>query len=121
MTKKMSSMGRFIRTSILFGLSSDVSLGLVTGATMANFTGLAAARHTLLRNSGWDVEENGLFGAPPITVVTSVESHATLFAALQMLGLGRARVTRITADDQGRMRPDSLRCQDAEIERRGQP
>jgi glutamate/tyrosine decarboxylase-like PLP-dependent enzyme len=92
----------------LFGLAPDVSLGLVTGATMANFTGVAAARHALLRKVGWDVEEDGLFGAPPITVVTSDESHATLFAALQMLGLGRSRVTRVATDAQGRMRADEL-------------
>ena len=93
----------------LLGLSPDVSLGIVTGATMANFTCLATARHTLLRNAGWDAEQNGLFGAPPITVITNDESHATLFASLQMLGLGRARVTRIAADEQGRMRSDKLR------------
>lgn len=94
----------------LLGLSPDVSLGIVTGATMANFTCLATARHALLRNAGWDAEQNGLFGAPPIMVITSDESHATLFASLQMLGLGRARVTRIAADNQGRMQADKLRA-----------
>lgn len=94
----------------LLGLAPDVSLGIVTGATMANFTCLATARHFLLRNAGWDIEQNGLFGAPPIMVVTSDESHATLFASLQMLGLGRARVTRIAVDDQGRMQSDKLRA-----------
>ena len=93
----------------LFGLSPDVSLGLVTGATMANFTALAAGRHAMLERAGWDVEEQGLFGAPPLTVVTSDESHATIFAALQMLGLGRSRVTRVATDAQGRMRADGLR------------
>ncbi len=92
----------------LLGLSPDVSLGIVTGATMANFTSLAAARHAMLRKAGWDVEEQGLFGAPPLTVLTSDESHATVFAALQMLGLGRSRVTRVATDAQGRMRPDRL-------------
>jgi glutamate/tyrosine decarboxylase-like PLP-dependent enzyme len=82
----------------LFGLPPEMSLGLTTGATMANFTALAAARHALLRNQGWDVEEQGLFGAPPIAVVTSEESHITIFAALQMLGLGRGRVVRMRAD-----------------------
>lgn len=99
----------------LLGLSPDVSLGIVTGATMANFTGLAAARHALLRNAGWDVEQNGLFGAPPITVIVSDESHATLFAALQMLGMGRARVTRIAADGQGRMNAEQLRATVARV------
>jgi len=94
----------------LLGLPPDVSMGIVTGATMANFTCLATARHALLRNAGWDVEQNGLFGAPPITVITSDESHATLFASLQMLGLGRSRITRIAADGQGRMQSDKLRA-----------
>jgi glutamate/tyrosine decarboxylase-like PLP-dependent enzyme len=93
----------------LLGLSPDVSVGLVTGATMANFTGIAAGRHMLLEQVGWDVEEQGLFGAPPIAVVTSDESHATIFAALQMLGLGRSRVGRVATDAQGRLRADELR------------
>jgi glutamate/tyrosine decarboxylase-like PLP-dependent enzyme len=100
----------------LFGLPKQMSLGFTTGATMSNFTALAAARHALLRNVGWDVEELGLFGAPAITVVTSDESHITIFAALQMLGLGRARVTRVSADDQGRMRADALRSTLAAID-----
>jgi glutamate/tyrosine decarboxylase-like PLP-dependent enzyme len=93
----------------LLGLSPSMSLGLVTGGTMANFTSLAAARHAVLRRAGWNVEEEGLFGAPPITVFTSDESHVSIFASLQMLGLGRSRVTRVETDEQGRMRPDALR------------
>src|ERR1043166_5044616 len=93
----------------LFGLSSESSVGFVTGGTMANFTGLAAGRHALLRAVGWDVEKQGLMGAPPITVVTSDESHMSIFAGLQMLGLGSERVVRVPADDQGRMRADELR------------
>jgi len=93
----------------LLGLPRDMSLGFVTGATMANFTSLAAARHALLKSAGWHVEEQGLFGAPPIPVITSEESHVTVFASLQMLGLGRERVIRIPTDGQGRMRPDELR------------
>jgi glutamate/tyrosine decarboxylase-like PLP-dependent enzyme len=92
----------------LLGLPSEMSAGFTTGATMANFTALAAARHAALRKFGWDVEEHGLFGAPPITVVTSDESHVSVFAALQMLGLGRGRVIRIATDGQGRMRADAL-------------
>jgi glutamate/tyrosine decarboxylase-like PLP-dependent enzyme len=92
----------------LFGLPSGVSVGFTTGATMASFTGLAAGRHALLRRAGWDVERQGLFAAPEIPVIVSDESHVTIFAALQMLGLGRDRVTRIPTDDQGRMRPDAL-------------
>jgi glutamate/tyrosine decarboxylase-like PLP-dependent enzyme len=92
----------------LFGLSPEMSLGFTTGATMANFTALAAARHALLRDAGWHVEAQGLFGAPALTVVTSAESHVSIFAALQMLGLGRERVLRVAADEQGRMRAAEL-------------
>jgi glutamate/tyrosine decarboxylase-like PLP-dependent enzyme len=92
----------------LLGLSPDMTMGIVTGATMANFTSLAAARHAVLRRSGWDVEEQGLFGAPEIHVLTSDESHVSVFASLQMLGLGRSRVTRIATDGQGRMRAIAL-------------
>jgi glutamate/tyrosine decarboxylase-like PLP-dependent enzyme len=82
--------------------------GFVTGATMANFTCLAAARHTLLQRKGWDVEAQGLFGAPPLNVVVGEEVHVTALKALAMLGLGRARVTRVPVDEQGRMRADSM-------------
>jgi glutamate/tyrosine decarboxylase-like PLP-dependent enzyme len=82
--------------------------GFVTGATMANFTALAAARHTLLKRAGWDVEEDGLFGAPPIAVVVGEEVHVSLLKALAMLGLGRSRVVRVPVDGQGRMRADAL-------------
>jgi glutamate/tyrosine decarboxylase-like PLP-dependent enzyme len=92
----------------LFGLPAGVSVGFATGATMATFTGLAAGRHALLARAGWDVERHGLFGAPEIPVVVSDESHVTVFAALQMLGLGRERVVRVATDDQGRMLPDAL-------------
>ena len=92
----------------LFGLPADVSVGYTTGATMATFTGLAAGRHALLGAQGWDVERQGLFGAPDLPVVVSDESHVTIFAALQMLGMGRDRVTRIPTDDQGRMRSGAL-------------
>jgi glutamate/tyrosine decarboxylase-like PLP-dependent enzyme len=80
----------------------------VTGATMANFTALAAARHTVLGKVGWNVERDGIFGAPPITVVVGEEVHPTLTKALGLLGLGRERVIRVPVDDQGRMRADSL-------------
>jgi len=82
--------------------------GFVSGATMANFGGLAAARHALLERLGWDVEAQGLFGAPPITVVVGEEVHVSLLKALSLLGLGRERVVRVPVDKQGRMRPDDL-------------
>jgi glutamate/tyrosine decarboxylase-like PLP-dependent enzyme len=76
---------------------------------MANFTALAAARDALLRALDWDVEERGLFEAPAINVVVGDEAHVTIFVSLQMLGMGRARVHRVPADGQGRMRADELR------------
>jgi glutamate/tyrosine decarboxylase-like PLP-dependent enzyme len=87
----------------LFGLPAGSGGAFVTGATVANFTGLAAARHAVLKKVGWNVEADGLFGAPPITVIVSEESHPTLFKSLGMLGLGRSRVIRIPVDNQGRM------------------
>ena len=73
----------------LIGLPAGMSVGFTTGATMANFTALAAARTSVLRAVGWDVEEDGLAGAPPIHIVVGDEAHATIQASLQMLGLGR--------------------------------
>lgn len=90
------------------GLPTTMSFGFVTGCQMANFTGLAAARHRVLRDAGWDVEANGLFGAPPIEVIVSEEAHYTILMALRLLGLGASRVRRITTDNQGRMRADEL-------------
>jgi glutamate/tyrosine decarboxylase-like PLP-dependent enzyme len=92
----------------LFGLPRECGGGFVTGATMANFTALAGARHTLLRRAGWNVEAEGLFGAPPITVVVGEEAHPTLFKSIGLLGLGRERVLRVPVDGQGRMRADKL-------------
>ena len=92
----------------LLGLPQDVGVGFVTGATMANFSGLAAARHALLAREGWDVEARGLFGAPPITSIVGEEVHVSVLKALSMLGLGRDRVVRVPVDGQGRMRPDKL-------------
>ncbi len=83
-------------------------MGLTSGATMANYTALAAARHRVLADVGWDVEAAGLFGAPEITVLVGDEAHVTILAALQMLGLGRDRVTRVPVDAEGRMRADAL-------------
>lgn len=92
----------------LLGLPPKSGAGFVTGATMANFSGLAAARHALLSREGWDVESQGLFGAPPISVIVGKEVHVSLLKALSMLGLGRDRVVRVPVDGQGRMRADAL-------------
>ena len=75
---------------------------------MANFTALAAARHRVLATAGWNVEVDGLFGAPPITVIVGDEVHVSLVKALGLLGLGRDRVQRVAVDGQGRMRVDRL-------------
>jgi glutamate/tyrosine decarboxylase-like PLP-dependent enzyme len=92
----------------LFDLPEGTGAGFVTGATVANFTALAAARNGVLNKVGWNVEAEGLFGAPPITVITGDEAHPTLLKSLGMLGLGRARIVRVPIDGQGRMRADSL-------------
>ena len=90
------------------GLPSTMSFGFVTGGHMANFTSLASARHSVLRKAGWDVEADGLLGAPSVEVCVSEESHYTIFLALRLLGLGANRVRKIPTDDQGRMRADLL-------------
>ncbi|GIK39142.1 MAG: aspartate aminotransferase family protein [Chloroflexota bacterium] len=92
----------------VLGLPPAAGAGFVTGATMANFTALAAARHALLERQGWDVEARGLFGAPPLTVVVGDEVHVSLLKALSLLGLGRERVSRVPVDGQGRIRADAL-------------
>lgn len=92
----------------LLGLPRDGGAGFVTGTTMANFSALAAARTALLKRSGWDVEEDGLFAAPPIRVVVSEEAHVSLLKSLALLGLGRSRVISVPTDSQGRMRTDAL-------------
>jgi len=94
----------------LLGFSPDAGIGFVTGATMANFTGLAAGRHEVLRRVGWDVEQDGLQGAPRLRVLAGAEAHATVFAALRLLGLGSRGVRLVEADGQGRMRADRLRA-----------
>ena len=87
----------------LLGLPAGASVGFVTGCGMANFTALAAARHHVLRREGWDVELDGLNGAPPINVVVGDEVHVTVLTALRMLGLGTRAIKRVPTDEQGRM------------------
>ncbi len=93
----------------LFDLPRESSVGFVTGCQMANFTGLAAARHGVLRRAGWNVEEDGLSGAPRINLVTSAESHVTIDVAMRYLGFGTRALLRVETDGQGRMRADRLR------------
>jgi glutamate/tyrosine decarboxylase-like PLP-dependent enzyme len=97
----------------LLGLPPGTGGAFVTGATMANFTALAAARHAVLARAGWDVEARGLFDAPPLTVVVGDEVHVSVLKALSLLGLGRERVVRVPVDGQGRMRADALPPLDA--------
>jgi glutamate/tyrosine decarboxylase-like PLP-dependent enzyme len=100
----------------LLGLPSETSVGFTTGATMAHFTALAAARHAVLRSAGWDVEEDGLIGAPAIHVVAGSDVHVSVLNALRMVGLGRRRTIRVATDDEGRMRPAELRRTLAELD-----
>jgi glutamate/tyrosine decarboxylase-like PLP-dependent enzyme len=96
-------------TAELLGLPDDVTFGFVTGCQLAHFTALAAARHGVLEKVGWNVEERGLVGAPPVHVVVGEERHTTIDRALRYLGLGTACVIPVSADGQGRMEPDALR------------
>ena len=98
----------------LLGLPEGIGGAVVTGATMANFSALAAARHALCARAGWDVEADGLSGAPPITVVVGEEVHASVLKALGLLGLGGKRVVRVPVDGQGRMRADAVPHLDAQ-------
>ncbi len=90
------------------GLPPDCAGGLVTCATMANFTALVTARQALLARAGWDAAADGMFGAPPIEVVVGAEVHASILKALSLAGFGRKRVTIVETDSQGRMRADKL-------------
>jgi glutamate/tyrosine decarboxylase-like PLP-dependent enzyme len=92
----------------LLGLPPDASVGMVTGATVANFVCLAAARSEVLRRVGWDVEADGLFGAPPVSVLIGADAHATVYSALKYLGLGARRVRVIATDDAGRIDADDF-------------
>src|SRR5438874_3129933 len=92
----------------LLGLPATASVAFVTGCHMANFTALAAARHELLRRAGWDVEADGLAGAPPLQIFVGDEVHVSVLGALRLLGIGTRHVVRVAADGQGRMRSDAL-------------
>jgi glutamate/tyrosine decarboxylase-like PLP-dependent enzyme len=109
-----SPVGAFLEEVSLGWLLDALALppgcggGFVTGATMANFAALGAARHAVLKGAGWDVEARGLFGAPEIQVVVSEEAHPAVTKSLGMLGMGRERVVRVPVDGQGRMRAECL-------------
>jgi glutamate/tyrosine decarboxylase-like PLP-dependent enzyme len=92
----------------LLGLPPDASFALVTGCQMAHVTSLAAARHRVLSDAGWDVEEDGLIGAPPVRVLAGDERHVTVDRALRLLGIGAAAIETVESDSRGAMRPDAL-------------
>ena len=92
----------------IFNLPTKCGGAFVTGATLANFSALAAARHVTLARAGWNVESDGLIGAPDIRVVVSAEAHPALIKSLGLLGLGRNRVIKVPVDGQGRMRVNGL-------------
>src|SRR5260370_40454360 len=92
----------------LLGLPRTASVGFVAGAQMANFTALAAARGEVLRRAGWDVEQDGLSGAPELSLIAGAEVHVTVARAVRFLGLGERKLVRVEVDAQGRMRPQAL-------------
>ena len=98
--------GRWLKE--LLSLPATSGVGFVTGATMGNFTGLATARHALLKQLGWNVEAQGLFNAPEIQVVVGEEVHVSILKALSLLGLGSERVKRLPVDNQGRIKVDTF-------------
>jgi glutamate/tyrosine decarboxylase-like PLP-dependent enzyme len=100
----------------LLGLPTTASVGFVTGAQMANVACLAAARHVLLAGAGWDVETDGLAGAPVPTVLVGEEAHATVIQALRLLGFGAGRAVRVRTDERGRIRPEHLRERLSEVD-----
>jgi glutamate/tyrosine decarboxylase-like PLP-dependent enzyme len=94
----------------LLGLPASAAAGFVTGGQQANVTCLAAARHEVLAGAGWNVETDGLLGAPPLRILAGAERHGTIDRAARFLGLGTALITPVDVDGQGRMRPDALRA-----------
>ena len=100
----------------IFDLPEDASFAITTGCQMAHVTALAAARHHVLMQRGWDVREGGLAGSPPITIVVGALRHVTVDRALRLLGIGSSQLVVVPADGQGRMRPDGLRAVLAEID-----
>jgi glutamate/tyrosine decarboxylase-like PLP-dependent enzyme len=92
----------------LFGLPATSGGAFVTGTQMADVTALAAARYNLLRKVGWNLEQDGLFGAPPVTVIVGEEVHATMLKALRILGFGIAQVRTVASDAQGRMKTSEI-------------
>ena len=94
--------------SDLFGFPAGVVAGFVSGTSMANFCGLAAARYRLLKKQGWNISEQGMIGAPQLRIVTSKHAHSTIVKAISLLGFGKANIEWVDTDDQGRIIPESM-------------
>ena len=94
----------------MFDLPAETSVGFVTGTQMGHMTCLAAARHAVLRNRGWDVERKGLAGAPPIRVLANAERHGSVDRAVRFVGIGTDAIQPLATDDAGRVRPETLRA-----------
>ncbi len=92
----------------LFGFPEETVAGFVSGTMMANFCGLAAARYRILKEQGWDITEQGLYGAPRIRVVTCREAHSTILKAISLVGLGKGNIEWVEVDDQGRILVDQI-------------
>ena len=100
----------------LLGIPASASFSFVTGCQMAHATCFAAARHAVLDRVGWDVEQDGLAGSPPITVVAGDRRHVTIDRALRLVGIGSGSTRRAAVDDQGRMRSDALQATLRDVE-----
>lgn len=94
----------------LFGLPGETSVGFTTGTQMAHMTCLAAARHAVLRDRGWDVERKGLAGAPPIRVLANAERHGSVDRAVRFIGVGSDAIVPLALDEAGRVTPQALRA-----------
>ena len=92
----------------IFHLPKTTVAGFVSGTSMANFCGLAAARYRLLERQGWDINKQGLSNAPTIRIVTSKQAHSTVIKTISLLGLGINQIEWVDVDNQGRIRPDLL-------------
>jgi glutamate/tyrosine decarboxylase-like PLP-dependent enzyme len=92
----------------ILGLPARASFALVTGCQMAHATCLASARHALLAKRGWNVEEQGLYGAPPIRILTSGARHGSFERAVRLLGLGLSQMVHLPVDPEDRLQADVL-------------
>ncbi len=92
----------------LLDLPREASVGFVTGATMASFTCLAAARGAVLRRAGWNIDADGMAGCPPISIVVGEEAHSTIFAGLKYLGFGERNFVKVAVNREGAMEMDAF-------------